>query len=206
MNALNGVAALAAVFLSGFVLAQSASSVPAPPYMRPHTPTLGPANAKVHLVEFLDPACEGCRAFYPAVKQILAENPDKVRLYVRYAAIHKGSDVAVKALEAARAQNRYWEAIAALFARQEEWTRGHSVVQDKVIEALATVQGLDIERLKRDMQKPEYAKIVEQDLADAKALQVMQTPTFYINGKPLTQHSFEQLRAQVRDEIAAQYR
>jgi len=166
---------------------------------------MGPANARVHLVEFLDPACEGCRAFYPVVKQIMAEYPGRIRLYVRYAAIHKGADFAVKALEAARAQDRYWQAMDALFARQGEWTRGHAVIASKVLDVLATVPGLDMERLKRDIAKPEYAKIVEQDLADAKALKVMQTPTFYINGKPLAQYTFEELRAQVRQEVKAQY-
>lgn len=202
------VALLAAATLSAIspAFAQSGASVPAPPYIRPHTPTLGPANAKVHVVEFLDPACEGCRAFYPVVKQIVAEYPDRVRLYVRYVALHKGADFSIKALEAARAQNRYWEATSALFTRQSEWTRGHAVVPDKVLEVLAMVPGLDIERLKRDMAKPEYAAIVEQDLADAKALKVVQTPTYFINGKPLTEYSFEQLRAQIRDEVAARYR
>lgn len=186
-------------------LAQATASMPAPPYIRFHTPALGPANAKVHVVEFLDPACEGCRAFYPVMKQIMSENPNRVRLYIRYAAIHKGADFAVKALEAARAQDRYWPAMDILFAKQGEWTRGHAVVPAKVLEVLAAVPGLDMERLKRDMEKPEYAKIVEQDLADAKALKVMQTPTFYINGKPLAQYNFEQLRSQVKQEIAAQY-
>ncbi|MFO1305623.1 MAG: thioredoxin domain-containing protein [Burkholderiales bacterium] len=200
------VAILAVLTLSALASAQSTASVPAPPYVRPHTPTLGPANAKVHLVEFFDPACEGCRAFYPIVKDVLAANKDRVRLYVRYAAMHKGADFAVKALEAARAQDRYWEAMTALFARQSEWTRGHSVMPDKVVGVLATVPGVDIERLKRDIQKPEYAKIVEQDLTDAKALKVMQTPTFYINGKPLTEYTPDQLKTQVAAEVAAQYR
>ncbi|MFO1315467.1 MAG: thioredoxin domain-containing protein [Burkholderiales bacterium] len=198
--------AFAGLTLSGIAASQSPASVPAPPYVRPHTPTLGPANAKVHLVEFLDPACEGCRAFYPIVKQVIDANKNRVRLYVRYAAIHKGADYAVKALEAARAQDRYWEAMTTLFSRQSEWTRGHSVMQDKVIEVLTSVSGLDIERLKRDIQRPEYAKIVEQDLADAKALKVMQTPTFFINGKPLTEYTPEQLHSQVAAEVAAQYR
>ena len=199
-------AMLAMLAVGSVATAQSTASMPAPPYVRPHTPTLGPANAKVHLVEFLDPACEGCRAFYPIVKDVLAANKDRVRLYVRYAAIHKGADYAVKALEAARAQDRYWEAMTTLFARQSDWTRGHSVMPDKVVEVLATVPGVDIERLKRDIQKPEYAKIVEQDLADAKALKVMQTPTFFINGKPLAEYTLEQLKAQVAAEVAAQYR
>lgn len=37
-------------------------------------PVLGPVNAPVTIVEFFDPACESCRAMYPYVKQILAEN------------------------------------------------------------------------------------------------------------------------------------
>ena len=32
---------------------------------REHAPRLGPAEAKVHLVEFFDPACGTCREFYP---------------------------------------------------------------------------------------------------------------------------------------------
>ena len=68
------------------------------------------------------------------------------------------------------------------------------------------VGGLDMERLRRDMSNPESARIAEQDMADAKAVKVMQTPTFYINGKPLTEYGFEQLRTRVKQEIAAQYR
>ncbi|NMG42229.1 thioredoxin domain-containing protein [Aromatoleum toluvorans] len=34
-----------------------------------HSPTLGKADAPVVIVEFLDPACETCRAFYPRVKE-----------------------------------------------------------------------------------------------------------------------------------------
>ena len=38
-----------------------------------HSPSMGPADAKVTIVEFFDPSCEACRAFYPYVKSILAE-------------------------------------------------------------------------------------------------------------------------------------
>jgi len=46
--------------------------------VRMHTPIIGPQNAPVTIVEFFDPACETCRAFYPIVKQIMAQHPDKV--------------------------------------------------------------------------------------------------------------------------------
>jgi len=60
-----------------------------------HSPVFGPANAPVTIVEFFDPACETCRAFYPIVKDILAQYPSEVRLVIRYAPLHKGSDVVV---------------------------------------------------------------------------------------------------------------
>jgi protein-disulfide isomerase len=202
-------AALALVLLGASydVFAQATGGwAPSPPFVRPHTPTLGPANAKVHLVEFLDPACEGCRAFYPVVKQLMAENPGRIRLWVRYVPIHKGADFVVKALEAARAQGKFWEALELLFAKQGDWTRHHTVMSKQVLEVLSGIGGLDMERLRRDMGNPEFARIVEQDMADAKAVKVMQTPTFYVNGKPLSEYGLDQLRAQVRQEVATQYR
>jgi protein-disulfide isomerase len=45
----------------------------------------------------------------------------------------------------------------------------------------------------------------EQDMADANAVKVVQTPTFYINGKALSEYTLEKLRSQVQQEIAAQY-
>ena len=203
---LGALVAVAALGASTDPAAQTSSAAPAAPLVRPHTPTLGPANAKVHLVEFLDPACEGCRAFYPVVKQLIAENPGKIRLWVRYVPIHRGADFVVKGLEAARAQGKLWEALELLFTRQDEWTRHHAVMPKQVLDVLSGINGLDMERLKRDMSKPEFARIAEQDMADAKAVKVMQTPTFYINGKLLSEHGFEQLRMQVKQEIAAQYR
>lgn len=204
--------ATAALAAATFVLstagthAQVASTAPAPPLIRPTSPTLGPANARVHLVEVLDPACEGCRAFAPVVKQILDEHPGRVRLWVRYAPFHRGSDFVVKALEAVRLQDRFWPALDALFAKQDQWTRGHAALPDQVLAVLGGVPGIDLARLKRDMERPEIAKALEQDIADAKALKLTQTPTFYINGKLLEPFGVEPLRAQVRAAVAAQYR
>ncbi len=84
--------------------------------VRMHSPTLGKADAPVVIVEFLDPACETCRAFYPLVKAMLAENPDRIRLVLRYAPFHNGSDQVVAVLEAARKQDKFWPALEALLA------------------------------------------------------------------------------------------
>ena len=70
--------------------------------VRTHAPTLGNADAPVTIVEFFDPACETCAQFYPLVKKMMADHPEKIRLVLRYAPFHPGSDKVVAVLEAAR--------------------------------------------------------------------------------------------------------
>lgn len=72
--------------------------------VRMHSPVLGPKSAPVTLVEFFDPACETCRAFYPVVKDLMSRYPQDVRLIIRYAPFHQGSDQVVRLLEASRRQ------------------------------------------------------------------------------------------------------
>ena len=170
-----------------------------------YSPTLGNPEAKVHIVEFLDPACETCATFYPYVKQIMAANPDKVRLTLRFVPFHKGSDYVVKVLEAARKQGKFWEALAALLASQSYWARNHTVQPELVWKPLEGL-GLNLEQLKIDMNAPEFAQRIDQDLKDAKTLKVTQTPEFFVNGRPLPSFGLEQLQKLVKDELQTAYR
>ncbi|HSQ04546.1 MAG TPA: thioredoxin domain-containing protein [Burkholderiales bacterium] len=173
--------------------------------VRAYAPTAGAAEAKVHVVEFLDPACETCRSFYPFVKRMMAANPGKIRVSVRYAPFHNNSDYVVKVLEATRKQGKYWESLEALLATQATWAPHHSPQPDLVWVALGGL-GLDLERVKQDMHAPDIAQIVQQDIADARALNVKQTPEFFVNGKPMPTFGYEQLTALVNDALATAYR
>ena len=82
--------------------------------VRFHSPTFGPASAPVTIMEFFEPSCEACRAFYPVVKQILAENPGEVRLAFRYTLFHQGSEEVSSMSEAARLQNFYQPVLEAV--------------------------------------------------------------------------------------------
>ena len=89
--------------------------------IRPYSPVYGNPNAKVTIVEFLDPACEACSAFYPLVKGIVNASFGRVNLVLRYAAFHKGSDEAVKIAEAARMQpDVYWPVLEAMLKSQSQ--------------------------------------------------------------------------------------
>jgi protein-disulfide isomerase len=136
---------------------------------------------------------------------MMAANPGKIRVSIRYAPFHNNSDYVVKVLEAARKQGKYWESLEALLIAQPTWAPNHSPQPDLVWGRLAGL-GLDLERVRQDMNAPEIIQVVQQDIADAKALKVTQTPEFFVNGKPMPSFGYEQLTALVSDAVAIAYR
>lgn len=163
-------------------------------------PALGEPNAKVHIVEFLDPACETCALFFPMVKNWMNEVPGQIRLSVRHVAFHEGADYAVKVLEASRRQGKYWETLEVLLATQSQWTQHHKVFPERIGPAIAGV-GLDMEQLQADMNSMPVLQRFEQDKADAILLKVRQTPEYFVNGRPLPSFGAQQLADLVREEL-----
>lgn len=164
------------------------------------SPTLGDPNAKVHIIEYLDPACGTCAMFFPMVKQWMNEVPGQIRLTVRHVAFHSGAEYAVRVLEASRNQDKYWETLETLLMSQRQWVDNHVVLPDKVILAIASV-GLDMEQLKADMNSAEVTQRFERDKQDAVLLQVSKTPDYYVNGRPLLNFGQRQLADLVGEEL-----
>jgi len=165
-----------------------------------HSPSLGDPGAKVHIVEFLDPACETCALFFPMVKQWMAEVPDEIHLSVRHVAFHDGSDYAVRVLEASRKQDKYWQTLEALLASQRQWVQGHTVQPDRIGPAIAAV-GLDMEQLAADMNSVAVMQRIQQDKKDSILLKVSATPEYFVNGRELPSFGQQQLADLVREEL-----
>ncbi|MBI5674366.1 MAG: thioredoxin domain-containing protein [Nitrospirae bacterium] len=173
-------------------------------FVRDYSLTHGSDDAKVYIVEFFDPACETCRDFYPLVKNLMAAHQGKTKLVVRYAPFHEGSDYFVKILEAARKQGKYWETLEVMYKYQHYWASHHRP-QPELIWQFLPEAGLNVEQIRNDMNDPEIAKHIEQDLADAKTLNVRQTPEFFVNGRPLPSFGANQLKELVESEVQANY-
>lgn len=169
--------------------------------VRAYSPSEGRVDAPVVIVEFFDPACGTCRSFYPMVKKLMAQYPNQIRLVMRYAPFHKGSDQVVALLAGAHKQGKFWPALEALFEGQDDWASNHTAKVDLAWKYVDTV-GLNKEQLAFDMTALEIKQAVAQDLQDANTLGVAQTPEYFVNGRPLPSFGFEQLQELVAEEVS----
>ena len=103
-------------------------------------------------------------------------------------------------LEAAKFQNKYFETLEVLYKYQDKWTINHKVNIASIWGFLGEA-GLDIEKLRDDMKKPEVDANIKQDIEDTKTLNVMKTPEFFVNGKPLKRFGYKELQELIESEL-----
>ena len=183
----------------GFMAQDNAST-----FIRDHSPILGDAAAKVYIVKFSDPACETCAAFSDFLKEWMAAYPGKIKLVIRYAPLHEGASDVVKILVAAKKRDKFWETLDVLYASQEQWTQHHRVMLDRVWPLLERA-GLDVRAIRAEMDDPEIERVIEQDLADARVLDVRKTPGLFVNGRPLEPFGAQEFRRLIESELVANY-
>lgn len=177
-----------------------ANRVPLEQLVKPDSHFIGPEDAKVVMVEFLDPECSACAAYFPMVKGLVSEYKDRIKFVVRYMKLHGHSREAAMAAEAAGLQGKYWEMLAQLFYRKE-W-----VNQDKprfdIFEDIAKNLNLDLEKFKKDSLNEDFGKKIDEDHLQGKALAIPGTPTIFINGKMISEISYEKLKDQLNIELS----
>jgi len=171
---------------------------------RQGAPVKGPADARVTIVEFFDPACGTCADFYPLVKQLIDRYPGKVRVMMRYAPLHTGSDQVVKMLEAAHLQGKFFPALELLFNNQRRWIVNH-VSQPMRAQGILNGMSLDHDRLAIDMNQAQVNETIQKDILAGQKLNVRATPEFFVNGQPLPSFGYEQLERLVKEAVAENY-
>jgi protein-disulfide isomerase len=176
--------------------------------VREDSPTLGPADAKVTLVEFYDPECESCAAFAPIVKKIMKDYEGKIRLVARYMPLHPNSMAAANFTEAAAEQGKYWQAQDLLFLKQPEWGTKHGAPPSapapnikELFDKYAKELGLDLDKADRAIKENRFAAKIERDKKDGQSLGVKKTPTFFVNARELMRFGESELRALIEQEL-----
>lgn len=162
---------------------------------------MGPDNAKVKIVEFYDPECEACSAFFPYVKEIMKRHKDRVQLIVRYALYHGNSQLAAKASDAAALQGKFWEYQEVLFTSQNEWSHQRQPATSFFLK-YAKDLGMDVAKFEADMNDLRRMETINIDLEDGPKVGVNGTPTIFINGKKLDRINPDYFNEKVEEALA----
>ena len=139
----------------------------------PNAPILGNPDGDVTIVEFFDYNCPYCKRAMPEVNALMADDTN-VRLVLReWPILSEGSAFAARAALASRQQGKYAEMHDALMTMRGK-------VEAEAVLRIAGEVGLDIEKLKIDMQSPEVEEHIATSMRLAEALGFNGTPSFVV--------------------------
>jgi protein-disulfide isomerase len=167
------------------------------------SPLVGPANARVSIVEFSDFECPHCRELYRTLKTLEPLYP-QVRVVFKdfpLTQIHPWTETASIGARCAYMQSpeAFWQLHDAIFENQD------LISTENVWEKLtgfAKAAGLDSDAFKACMSSPEAQKAVDANRADGIAVGVTSTPTVFVNGRMLIGGDKQTLEQYIKYELA----
>lgn len=138
-----------------------------------HSFVAGNPDGDVTIVEFFDYRCPYCKGWMPKLDRLVEEDPDLRIVYKEYPILGPESVIASRAAIASLRQDGYGEFHKALLS-----ARG-TLTEEKIF-AIAADQGLDVARLRREMDDPEIDATLEANKKLADDLELLGTPTFIV--------------------------
>lgn len=143
--------------------------------------TLGPADAKITIVEWADFNCGHCRTAAETMEKIAEEYKDSVRVVFKHLPIlAKESRTAAEYMEAIALQDKS-KALkfhTAIFQDQGGLREGGEGFLKKTAKSV----GADVAKVQKDSRSDAVKKIIENDLSEAKKFEFNGTPGFMVNG------------------------
>lgn len=145
----------------------------------PMTPVTGNPEGDITLIEFFDYNCTFCKRAFVTMKEIEEEDPNLRVVWKEYPILTSRAPTsltAAKVAMAANLQGKYFETHDALMS-----VRG-SLTSDALVFKIAEDIGLDMARLKKDMESHAVKAYISETVKLGEALKFQGTPTFVING------------------------
>jgi len=142
-------------------------------------PAVGPADAKVTVIEFFDYRCPGCKAVSQDYLALIRAHPDVRFVFKEWPILDRGDDdtsnYAARAALAAHQQGKYLAVFEALMAEPS--------LDKSAIDAILAANGVDIAKAKIDLASPDTTRHIADIHTVAATLRLHGTPTFFVNGK-----------------------
>jgi protein-disulfide isomerase len=159
-------------------------------------PFKGAADAPVTIVLFTDFQCPYCARIVPVLNDVLEKNKGKAKLVFKNFPLnmHQFARKAAAAALAAGKQGKFWEYHDRLF-------QNYNRLNDQVVQEQAQHLGLDMQKFEKDMNDPQIAQTIDQDVQDGKKAEVRGTPAIYVNGVLLQNTNPEGFQAAIDKEL-----
>ena len=163
------------------------------------SPRKGNEIAAVTVVEFADFQCPFCQSAAGLPDQLLREFPNDVQFVFKHypLARHAQAFEAAKSAWAAHQQGKFWEMHDLIYRGEIQ------NLSSDVLRGYAEKIGLDMARYDADLASPKAAQTVSIDKALGKRMKVGGTPTYFVNGKRVTERGPGAVRSKVVAEMAA---
>lgn len=146
--------------------------------IQPHNPTIGPADAPVTIIAFIDFECPYCQRAYPMFESIREQFGPIIRIVFKHfplTSIHPNAEAAAIAAQCAHAQGQFWPMYTALFEGQN--------FESLYIDQYAASIGLDLQTFFTCQKQPSISQTIFTDVSDGINIAgVRGTPTYIVNG------------------------
>lgn len=160
------------------------------------SPSRGPADAAVTIIEFTDLRCGFCRIHSRTLDELEAAFPGKVRRVFKNQPL--GEDEAAmfphRVAMAALEQGKFWELHHSIMTRPVE---GAGPMLER-----ASGLGIDTNRLAERSRAADVAALVGRDVEEGRRLGIQATPTTFLNGRRVVgRQSLATLKGYVRQSL-----
>lgn len=166
----------------------------------PHV--MGAENPTHTIVSFSDFLCPACAGTAPQIEALVRQYPDQVRYVYRHYPLlnlHPQAIVLAQVSEAAANQDKFWQMHDELYANQEALSgKTRTQTLDEVWKIAANIEGLNVEQLQEDWEQEKYASQVQEDLTQARQLNLSFTPSVFLDGQLMP---IDQVKAEVQSSL-----
>lgn len=159
--------------------------------------TMGPANAKVKLVEFADYTCSHCATAHKVLEPKLQPyiKSGDLRFEIHHFPLRAESIFAIEAVECAGDQGSWW-------AMHDKWMSNQvGLPSSNRGKTYAKDLGLDTTKFGQCMESDKYVQKAKDLGAEATKMGVEGTPSFMLNGRFLELKSYDDVITAIEEEL-----
>ena len=168
---------------------------------------MGPADAKVTVIEYGSPTCPGCKYWHDNFLEEMKRDyvaTNKIKFVFREFAIHGAIDAAIFSIARCTGQEDFFKVLDEAYATQREIVgqaqNGKSI---EAMNALGAKFQLSPDQVKSCMNDPKYIARINDVGAYTKQIGVSSTPTFFVNGVEMSEPDLGKVWAATRAAIDA---